>query len=203
MFGKCDCIWYILRRPQPRHDTSRIYSLAIMYRRFSKCLGHQRSEFQLPVQTGMSRRAWDVRCHAAGQAVVQFARGYHDQVDYAIKFYLDREAFVSEAALYASCSVPPTTSAQLPADTRPIDAYGCSTLAAASFHTAHTAQMPAAAAQFLPQVEVVCDGVSGELADPRGRPLPPCIVMEKGESLQDWNESAHPDLFNSLSVRAH
>eukprot|EP00892_Ulva_mutabilis_P000976 jgi/Ulvmu1/1087/UM106_0003.1 len=33
-----------------------------------------------------------------------------------------------------------------------------------------------------------------------GKPLPPCIVMEKGESLQDWSERAEPDLFTSLAV---
>ena len=57
--------------------------------------------------------------------------------------------------------------------------------------------MPDAAAKFLPQVEAVCD----DAVDPRGRPLPPCIVMEKGESLQDWSNRAEPDLFTSLAVR--
>ena len=61
--------------------------------------------------------------------------------------------------------------------------------------------MSAGAAQFLPKVEKVCDGSSGDLLDPRGRPLPPCIVMEKGESLQDYSERAEPDLFTSLAVR--
>ena len=56
--------------------------------------------------------------------------------------------------------------------------------------------MPDAAARFLPQVEAVCD----DAVDPRGRPLPPCIVMEKGESLQDWSNRAEPDLFTSLAV---
>ena len=56
--------------------------------------------------------------------------------------------------------------------------------------------MPDAAAKFLPQVEAVCD----DAVDPRGQPLPPCIVMEKGESLQDWSNRAEPDLFASLAV---
>ena len=58
-------------------------------------------------------------------------------------------------------------------------------------------RMPQAAAKFLPQVETVCD----DAVDPRGRPLPPCIVMEKGESLQDWSNRAEPDLFTSVAVR--
>ena len=61
--------------------------------------------------------------------------------------------------------------------------------------------MSAGTAQFLPKVEGVCDGASGDLLDPQGRPLPPCIVMEKGESLQDYSERAEPDLFTSLAVR--
>ena len=58
-------------------------------------------------------------------------------------------------------------------------------------------QIPDEAAKFLPQVEAVCD----DAVDPRGRALPPCIVMEKGESLQDWSNRAEPDLFASLAVR--
>ena len=54
-----------------------------------------------------------------------------------------------------------------------------------------------ACARFLPQVETICH----QAVDPRGRPLPPCIVMEKGESLQDWSNRADPDLFTSLGVR--
>ena len=52
-------------------------------------------------------------------------------------------------------------------------------------------------ARFLPQVETICD----HAVDPWGRTLPPCIVMEKGESLQDWSNRAEPDLFTSLAVR--
>jgi hypothetical protein len=51
------------------------------------------------------------------------------------------------------------------------------------------------------QVEALRDGVKGELVDPRGNALPPCIVMERGESLQEWCNRAEPDLFASLAVR--
>ena len=59
----------------------------------------------------------------------------------------------------------------------------------------------AAAAKFLPRVEALCEVGAAELVDPRGRPLPPCIVMEKGESLHDWSDRAQPDLFSAVSVR--
>ena len=64
-------------------------------------------------------------------------------------------------------------------------------------HTDALRHMPDVAAQFLPQVEAVC----ADAVDPRGRPLPPCIIMEKGESLQDWSNRAEPDRFASLAVR--
>lgn len=34
-------------------------------------------------------------------------------------------------------------------------------------------------------------------------PLPPFIVMEKGESLSDWTTRAHPDMFQSIAVLVH
>lgn len=43
---------------------------------------------------------------------------------------------------------------------------------------------------------------SEELKDARGVPLPPFIVMEKGESLSDWTERAHPELFQGIAVRS-
>jgi hypothetical protein len=50
------------------------------------------------------------------------------------------------------------------------------------------------------QVEAVRDDVRGELVDPSGNALPPCIVMERGESLQEWSNRAEPDVFTSLAV---
>eukprot|EP00892_Ulva_mutabilis_P010359 jgi/Ulvmu1/7696/UM038_0128.1 len=131
-----------------------------------------------------------------GQAVVQFARGHSDSADYAIKFFLDREAFRAETALYAACcpSDRPHSAAVLPGQQPRLSA------AAGPPPAQGWNKMSDAAAQFLPKLEAVCDGRDGKLVDPRGRPLPPCIVMEKGESLQDWSERAEPDLFTSLSV---
>jgi hypothetical protein len=53
------------------------------------------------------------------------------------------------------------------------------------------------------QVEALRDDVQGELVDPCSRALPPCIVMERGESLQEWANRAEPDLFMSLAVCSH
>eukprot|EP00892_Ulva_mutabilis_P004146 jgi/Ulvmu1/2102/UM125_0006.1 len=131
-----------------------------------------------------------------GQAVIQFARGTDDDLHYAVKFFLEPHAFVVEAALYAAC-FPQIRSSLSPQVAQ---------------HAAHIAAIPtqggswpvgrmsAAAVRVLPQVEAVCDGVTGGLDDPRGVPLPPCIVMEKGESLYDWSDRAQPDFFTSLGV---
>jgi serine/threonine protein kinase len=42
-----------------------------------------------------------------------------------------------------------------------------------------------------------------EVKDGRGAPLPPFIVMEKGESLSDWTTRSHPDLFQGIAVLVH
>ena len=46
------------------------------------------------------------------------------------------------------------------------------------------------------------DNADGAVVDPRGHPLPPCIVMERGESLDIWSERAKPDRMQAFSVRA-
>ena len=109
----------------------------------------------------------------AGQAVVQFAED-REGVAYALKFFLDNEAFHSEAYLYASygTALPHPSKASGPG-------------------------MPVGPAQFLPRVQCVRD--CG--CDPQGARLPPCIVMEKGESLHEWCNRADPDLFASVAVR--
>ena len=227
----------------------------------------------------------------AGQAVVQFAVDPRDGAQYAVKFFLQQEAFTAEAALYASCfpslcthlspalisrlpkleaHLPPPhehqtfvqqgaadhadTAAASAGDAARVDGDGGGRVnavetdmqrnsASQATHALHASvekmdaaiasgqrrgqvsgdvdhehdptagvglhvgdrawrmadtfqHMPDAAAKFLPQVEAVCD----DAVDPRGRPLPPCIVMEKGESLQDWSNRAEPDVFASLAV---
>ena len=132
----------------------------------------------------------------AGQAVVQFAEGVSDRCEYAIKFFLDYDAFLTEAALYAACF--PYIRSEVSDDVLArADAAAC--IAESDNAAVPLSQV---AARFVPQVEAVCDGSAGGLEDPRGRWLPPCIVMEKGESLHDWSDRAEPDLFTSLAVCA-
>ena len=48
------------------------------------------------------------------------------------------------------------------------------------------------------------DNADGKFVDGNGRPMPPCIVMEKGESLDMWvqrNKRAM-DVFTCMQVRA-
>lgn len=128
--------------------------------------------------------------------MVQFARGCHDQADYAIKFFLDEQAFRAEEALYAACS-PQMVHRATHTSTADASAEGQT---AGTGTTARKGAMPNAAARFLPRLQTICDGSTCKLVDPHGRRLPPCIVMERGESLQDWSQRAEPDLFTSLAV---
>ena len=125
--------------------------------------------------------------------MVQFAQCPHDRCEFAIKFFLDRASFLTEAALYAT-AFPHLRDNIFREDAASSDAP-------ASSGNVRTAPVSDAVARFLPQVEAVCDGAAGGLEDPRGRPLPPCIVMERGESLQDLCDRAEPDVFTVFSVR--
>ena len=115
---------------------------------------------------------------------------------YAIKFLFDRASYITEAALYAAAS-PHLRSNGSPELTARVHVYSAKLTGVAC----EAVPMAEAVGRFLPQVEALCDG-SMRALDPRGRPLPPCIVMEKGESLQDWSDRAEPDVFTILAVRA-
>ena len=126
--------------------------------------------------------------------MVQFARkadvAADDERQYAVKFFLDRSAFYTEAALYAAYF--PALRKQLTSvpDCEPIHG-GCF----------HALASKVAGGRFLPHVEAVCDSAEAGLVDPRKEPLPPCIVMERGESLQEWCGRAELDRFTCLAVR--
>ena len=51
-------------------------------------------------------------------------------------------------------------------------------------------------------MEALHDVGAAGLHDPVGQQLPPCIIMDKGESLQEMLELSEPDRYTSLSVRA-
>ena len=57
---------------------------------------------------------------------------------------------------------------------------------------------------FLPEVHSIIDPLDSEFLDAAGVPLPPCIVMEKGESLDKWAASCTDglDMVTGLQVRA-
>lgn len=57
--------------------------------------------------------------------------------------------------------------------------------------------------QLLPQLRTIVDGKGRNVVqDAFGRPLPPCIVMEKGEALDVWIESSGSlDMFTGLQVQ--
>lgn len=47
----------------------------------------------------------------------------------------------------------------------------------------------------------IVDNKDKRVVDPYGHPLPPCIVMERGESLDMWSARAKPDRTQAISVR--
>lgn len=54
--------------------------------------------------------------------------------------------------------------------------------------------------QFMPHVRAMHDNADKQLVDLRGVPLPPCIVMEKGESLDIFCDRSKPDQAQAYSV---
>ena len=51
------------------------------------------------------------------------------------------------------------------------------------------------------QVRNVGGNADESIKDPMGHPLPPCIVMERGESLDIWAERAKPDRSMAFTAR--
>jgi serine/threonine protein kinase len=91
---------------------------------------------------------------------MQFARGWHDGEDYAIKFFTVREAFEREDALYSN----------------------------------------AVLRDMMPAVKLIEANADGGLRSASGWPFPPCIVIERGESLDKWAERLRPDFPTILQV---
>eukprot|EP00892_Ulva_mutabilis_P004406 jgi/Ulvmu1/2337/UM013_0185.1 len=55
----------------------------------------------------------------------------------------------------------------------------------------------------LPRLEGLYDNRDAALQDPRGHALPPCVIMERGESLAEWFQRRKPDLRTALPVVAN
>jgi hypothetical protein len=59
--------------------------------------------------------------------------------------------------------------------------------------------------QFLPEVRDIVSNEDGRFVDAFGAPMPPCISMEKGESLDMWSSrnGNGMDMITGLQVRLH
>jgi Protein kinase domain len=55
----------------------------------------------------------------------------------------------------------------------------------------------------LPPVHCLQDNADGSIKDARGQPLPPFVVIEKGEALNEWAKRRAPDFPTSLTVLCH
>jgi hypothetical protein len=51
------------------------------------------------------------------------------------------------------------------------------------------------------QVRNIVDFKDESFTDPMGNVMPPCVVMERGESLDIWSERARPDRVQAFAVR--
>lgn len=110
--------------------------------------------------------------------MIQFATDRQTERRWAIKFFLSARGFADEAALYRDPGSP--LGPFLPLVRNITGTDDSNPLA------------PAA------------DALTGYIADSHGRPLPPCIVMERGESLDIWrmrNAQDGIDVFTALQVR--
>ena len=109
---------------------------------------------------------------------MQFASTPADNRVWAIKFFLSPTAFENESVLYAAHY--PELRSQLP-----VAAAERAAALKRAVQSAGPLRSAGASAKFLPRVELSV-GLHGGLMDPKGMPLPPCVVMEKGESLLEW-----------------
>jgi hypothetical protein len=54
----------------------------------------------------------------------------------------------------------------------------------------------------LPRLEACIENEDGVLVDHSGQNLPPCIIMERGESLDEWCHRQQPDMSAAVVVRS-
>lgn len=55
-------------------------------------------------------------------------------------------------------------------------------------------------AAFLPRLRALLDNADGTFRDPHGHKMPPCIMMEKGESLAAWCRREEPNRLQIYEV---
>jgi hypothetical protein len=140
-------------------------------------LARNRKDRNIVFQDGQNQL--NIRC-CAGNSIVQFARTPADNRIWAIKCFLSPTAFENESVLYAAHY--PELRSQLP-----IAAADRAAALKRSVQNVSPVRRAGAgaSAKFLPRVELSV-GLHGGLMDPKGMPLPPCVVMERGESLLEW-----------------
>jgi hypothetical protein len=91
---------------------------------------------------------------------LQFARGMHDGQEYAIKFFIARNAFDRENELYSNKVLR----------------------------------------GMMPAVKHIESNDDGSICSVGGWAFPPCLVLERGESLDKWAERLKPDFPTILQV---
>jgi hypothetical protein len=96
-----------------------------------------------------------------GQGVVQFATGAQDGAEYAVKFFLQHDAFDQEYRLYSNPALR----------------------------------------DMMPAVRYLEGNADGAHRSRNGWPFPPCIVIERGESLDMWHKRIKPDFSTIMQVR--
>lgn len=55
---------------------------------------------------------------------------------------------------------------------------------------------------FMPPVVEFVDNEGGEFCDPFDNPMPPCFIMERGESLRERTARCKHDFFTTIQVRS-
>lgn len=144
---------------------------------------------------GWHRAVHDLELECAGKAVVQMMEDQDDRREYAVKFFLDRQAFLAEAALYAACFPTVRNTASPAVLAQASEAFGSDLKLEPSGTCGQSRKW-----RFLPSVSMVCDESAQGMVDPKGRPLPPCIVTEYGLSLQDWLDRQRADNYSAYAV---
>ena len=109
---------------------------------------------------------------------------------YAVKFFLDRDAFLTEAALYAARfpALRKVASREVAARADALQAEACDSCCLLQ------------SCQFMAGACLICEEAAEGLSDPGGHALPPCIVTDSGQSLQDWLEHKPEDSFSTVAV---
>lgn len=122
---------------------------------------------------------------------MQFACQEQVERQLAVKFFLDSSLFLTEASLHRQYF--PALRMHLSRVTQ--SALECYT------SREQSESRKIAGARHLLHAEAVCDSAEAGLVHPRRNALPPCIVMERGESLQEWVERAELDRYTAFAVR--